>query len=230
MRVQTANPRAMAGAPPTLDRALPLEQGRPTTAERRESLVRRVLTACIAAGFGASIVGVGWDVQWHAAIGRDTFLIPSHLLLYSGVIIAGLLSLAMVLRDTWLYRRAGSGVTGANTVRVLGVFHGPLGFIVCGFGMLTLLVAAPFDNYWHDLYGIDVTVWAAFHVMGILGAGIGGLGLLYAVASETNRARVAAGTSLGGPRPWSAGTLLVVATLAYLLPAPMVLLLPAALQ
>jgi len=197
-------------------------------AERRESRVRRVAAALIAAGFGASIVGVGWDVQWHAAVGRDSFFIPSHLLLYSGVIIAGLLSLALVLRDSRLWGRPGSGVSDANTVRVLGVFHGPLGFIVCGFGMLTLLIAAPFDNYWHDLYGIDVTVWAAFHVMGILGAGIGGLGLIYMIASEANRA--AGDRPAAGPRPWSLLNGLVVAGLAYLLPAPMVLLLPAALQ
>ena len=197
-------------------------------AEHHESRVRQVCVALIAAGFGASIIGVGWDVQWHAAVGRDSFFIPSHLLLYSGVIIAGLLSLALVLRDSRLWRRAGSGVSDANTVRVLGVFHGPLGFIICGFGMLTLLIAAPFDNYWHELYGIDVTVWAAFHVMGILGAGIGGLGLIYMIASEANRA--GGDRPATGPRPWSLGNVLVVAGLAYLLPAPMVLLLPAALQ
>ncbi len=209
-------------------RVVPLSPGvTMDVAEQRESRVRRTAAALIAAGFGASIVGVGWDVQWHAAVGRDSFFIPSHLLLYSGVIIAGLLSLALVLRDSRLWGRPGSGVSDANTVRVLGVFHGPLGFIVCGFGMLTLLIAAPFDNYWHDLYGIDVTVWAAFHVMGILGAGIGGLGLIYMIASEANRA---AGDRAAGPRPWSLLNVLVVAGLAYLLPAPMVLLLPAALQ
>ncbi len=207
---------------------LPVAAEDTQAAERRESRVRRVLAACIALGFGASIIGVGWDVQWHAAVGRDSFFIPSHLMLYSGVIIAGVLSLALVLRDSRLWRKPGSGVSDANTVHVLGRFYGPIGFIVCGFGMLTLLIAAPFDNDWHELYGIDVTVWAAFHVMGILGAAIGGLGLIYMVASEANRA--AAPRPAAEPRPWSPLNGLVVAALAFLLPAPMVLLLPAALQ
>src|SRR3989442_5800674 len=50
--------------------------------------------------------------------------------------------------------------------------------------MLIDAVAAPLDNYWHVLYGVDVTFWAPFHLMGHLGAIIGVLGIIYAFASE----------------------------------------------
>jgi hypothetical protein len=46
------------------------------------------------------------------------------------------------------------------------------------------LVAAPLDNYWHELYGIDIALWAPFHMMGVTGAFIGSLGIVYIFASE----------------------------------------------
>jgi hypothetical protein len=61
--------------------------------------------------------------------------------------------------------------------------------------MFAMVAAAPFDNYWHELYGIDVTLWAPAHVMGMLGSYLGGMGIIYAFASELNRMR-AAGTRL----------------------------------
>jgi hypothetical protein len=54
-----------------------------------------------------------------------------------------------------------------------------------GFGALTDLIAAPFDNYWHQLYGIDVTLWSPFHLMGVFGAITAGLGIVYIFSSET---------------------------------------------
>ena len=29
--------------------------------------------------------GVQWDIQWHVQIGRDTLLIPPHVMTYAGV-------------------------------------------------------------------------------------------------------------------------------------------------
>ncbi|HYX49352.1 MAG TPA: hypothetical protein VE843_06390, partial [Ktedonobacteraceae bacterium] len=55
---------------------------------------------------------------------------------------------------------------------------------IIGFGTLIDLAAAPLDNYWHILYGIDVTLWTPFHLMGMIGSILAGIGLLYALASE----------------------------------------------
>src|SRR5260370_20118043 len=50
--------------------------------------------------------------------------------------------------------------------------------------MLMDLLAAPFDKYWHELYGIDVTLWTPFHLMGVFGGVMAGLVIIYIVASE----------------------------------------------
>jgi hypothetical protein len=39
-------------------------------------------------------------------------------------------------------------------------------------------IAFPLDNYWHQLYGLDVTIWSPFHVMIISGMVLAGLARL----------------------------------------------------
>jgi hypothetical protein len=76
------------------------------------------------------------------------------------------------------------------------------------------LAAAPLDNYWHSLYGIDVTLWAPFHLMGMAGSVLAGIGLLYALASEAAIERQLEDPShqfLGFSRPqWAALAFLAV--------------------
>jgi hypothetical protein len=129
-------------------------------------------------------LGLAWDRQWHDLVGRDRFWIPPHIMLYTGIGAAGLIALCLVLIDTLRYRRKAPGVDDSSTIRVLWLFHAPLGFVLLGFGTLIDLLAAPFDNYWHELYGIDVTLWSPFHIMGTIGGIVAGLGLIYAFASE----------------------------------------------
>ena len=51
-------------------------------------------------GVFLSFLGFCWDIQWHTDVGPDTFFTAPHLVLYAGVAIAGLTSLAMVLLTT----------------------------------------------------------------------------------------------------------------------------------
>jgi len=129
-------------------------------------------------------LGAIWDREWHAFVGRDQFWTPPHILIYSCVAGAGFVALAVVLLDTALYRRGTPGVNDISTVRILWLFHAPLGFTIAGFGALTALAAAPLDNYWHELYGIDIALWAPFHMMGVTGGVIGIIGIIYTFASE----------------------------------------------
>ena len=129
-------------------------------------------------------LGAVWDREWHAYVGRDQFWTPPHTLIYSCVAGAGLLALAIVLFETSRYRRHIPGVDDSSTMPIFGFFHAPLGFCVLGFGALLSLIAAPLDNYWHELYGIDIALWAPFHLMGITGGLIGILGMVYVFASE----------------------------------------------
>lgn len=129
-------------------------------------------------------LGLAWDRNWHDLVGRDQFFTPPHIMLYSGVGGAGLIALIIVLLDTRRYYRKQPGVDDNSTVQVLRYFHAPLGYILLGFGALTDLLAAPLDNYWHLLYGIDVTLWSPFHIMGTIGGVMEGLGIIYIFASE----------------------------------------------
>lgn len=164
------------------------ESGRPDAAERR---LRQVGGWSMLYFLLQAELGLAWDRQWHDWIGRDRFWIPPHIMLYTGVGAAGLLALAMVLIETLRYHRKAVGADDDSTISVFRFFHGPLGFVLLGFGTLTDLIAAPFDNYWHELYGIDVTLWSPFHIMGTLGGILIGMGIIYVFASEAVHERLA---------------------------------------
>jgi len=160
-------------------------------------------------------VGAVWDREWHAYVGRDQFFTPPHDLIYSCVAGVGLMAFALVVIETIRFRRGRAGVNDISTVQVFGFFHAPLGFVITGFGALLTLIAAPLDNYWHELYGIDVALWAPFHLMGITGGLIGILGMVYVFASEAALDRQASRPSrqLLGLTALEWGALLVLGSL-----------------
>ncbi len=142
--------------------------------------------------------GLAWDRSWHDYLGRDQFLIPPHIMSYTGIGLTGLVALILVLIETVRYYQRKPGVDASSTIRVLRVFAAPTGFVMVGFGTLIDLIAAPLDNYWHSLYGIDVTLWSPFHLLGLIGSIFAGVGLIYVFASEAVIAR----TSVHVPRRW----------------------------
>ena len=146
----------------------------------------------------SAVVGVIWDISWHRTIGRDTFWTPAHLAIYASGIVAGLTCGWLVLKTTF----AGSEAERAATVRFWG-FRGPLGAWCCIWGAFAMIVSAPFDNWWHNAYGLDVKVLSPPHV--ILALGFTGieLGAVLLVLALQNRAKVA-----GEPASHSYGLLL----------------------
>ncbi|MBE3558307.1 MAG: hypothetical protein IMW89_03675 [Ktedonobacteraceae bacterium] len=158
-------------------------------AHRRESRLRLGVGASMLLGVFLLLFGAAWDAQWHAEVGRDRFFTPPHVTMYLGATAVGLLCLVMVIVETIRYHRHDPAVNDETTIKVLGLFHAPLGFVVTGFGMLMILLSAPLDNYWHLLYGIDVTVWSPFHIMGLLSGSIAFLGVIFLLSSEATRAR-----------------------------------------
>lgn len=167
-------------------------------------------------------LGLAWDRRWHDLIGRDRFWIPPHILLYTGVGGAGLVALLIVLIETVRYRRKRDGVDDISTIPILGIFHAPLGFTLLGFGALTDLLAAPLDNYWHELYGLDVTLWSPFHIMGTIGGIILALGSIYMLASEAAYERQKEDSSwriLGLSVPECCSIILLAALIEVALPA-----------
>src|SRR5207249_5285677 len=133
-------------------------------------------------GVTSAIVGVIWDISWHRSIGRDTFWTPPHLAVYLGGILAGGSCGWLVLRTTL----AGTPEERAAAVGFWG-FRGPLGAWVAIWGAIAMITSAPFDNWWHNAYGLDVKVLSPPHV--ILAAGFTGieLGAMLLVLSVQNR-------------------------------------------
>ena len=112
-----------------------------------------------------TIIGVLWDISWHTSIGRDRFLSPPHILIYLGAIFAGLFSGIQVLWYSF-YRKDDAR---AGQIRVWGVFYSSLGALFCIWGAIAMLTSAPFDNWWHSAYGLDVKILSPPHTLLALG-------------------------------------------------------------
>ena len=99
------------------------------------------------------VVGLLWDISWHMSIGRDTFWTPAHLLIQGGGLLAGLSSGLLALHTTF----RGTPEARASAVSFWG-FRAPLGAWVCVLGCGAMLTSAPFDDWWHNAYGLDVRI------------------------------------------------------------------------
>jgi len=153
------------------------------------SLRRRALWALLAAKLVVGW-GVGWDIRWHLVIGRDSFWIAPHLMTYLAVAAAAAISLGVLVVET---RRTRRETEEPGTVTVAGL-TGTRGFHLAWWGMAIVLLAAPVDDLWHRLFGLDVTLWSPPHLLALAGSQVSNLGgLLIALeVYEVGRARWAA--------------------------------------
>jgi hypothetical protein len=113
----------------------------------------------------AVVVGSLWDISWHISIGRDSFWTPPHLLIQLCAAIGGLTAIYLIARTTF----GADERARAESVGVFGL-RAPLGAFICGWGALAMLTSAPFDNWWHEAYGLDVKVVSPPHMILALGA------------------------------------------------------------
>jgi hypothetical protein len=131
----------------------------------------------------AAAFGVHWDIAWHRSIGRDAFWTPPHVAIYSAAVLAAIAALAQILPATFGERGAGGRLAA---VRVLG-FRGPLGAFISAWGGVTMLASAPFDDWWHNAYGLDVKILSPPHIVLALGLLALHLGALVMLAGAANR-------------------------------------------
>ena len=115
-------------------------------------------------GVTSAMIGVHWDISWHRSIGRDTFWTPPHIAIYLCGVIAGISSAYLILATTFGRLPA----VRASSVRMWG-FHGPLGAFVTAWGGIAMLVSAPFDDWWHNAYGLDVKILSPPHTLLAMG-------------------------------------------------------------
>jgi hypothetical protein len=136
-------------------------------------------------------IGIIWDISWHISIGRDTFWTPAHLAIQLGGILGGCVGGWLAFRHTFL----GGAEERAASVGIFGA-RAPLGAWVAMWGAVAMITSAPFDNWWHDAYGLDVKIISPPHVL--LGLGMLGisLGALLLGLAHQNRANDAMGDAL----------------------------------
>jgi hypothetical protein len=138
------------------------------------------------------VLGIIWDISWHMTVGRDGLFSPPHLSSYAGGAIVGLTCGWLALKTTF----AGTEAERERSVRVWG-FRAPLGAWVCVWGSFAMLTSAPFDDWWHNAYGLDVQIISPPHVLllcGMLGIVVGALLMTASYQNGvTGAARVAPG-------------------------------------
>jgi hypothetical protein len=110
------------------------------------------------------VVGLIWDISWHRTVGRDTFWTYPHVLEQFAATLSGLSCGWLVLRTTF----AGDDAARGSSVRFWG-FRGPLGAWVCIWGTILMIASAPFDDWWHNAYGLDVKIVSPPHMVLALG-------------------------------------------------------------
>lgn len=133
------------------------------------------------AAVSSATLGLMWDISWHMSIGRDTFLTPPHILVYLCGILGGFTAAWLILSSTF------SSYGSRATIKMWG-FRGPLGAFLGAWGAVAMLTSAPFDDWWHNAYGLDTKILSPPHIVlafGLLGIRFGALLL---VLGEMNRA------------------------------------------
>jgi hypothetical protein len=135
---------------------------------------RRAALWILLAAKAVAGIGVGWDIRWHIVIGRDSFWIAPHVMTYAGVAVAAIVSFGLLVAETWA---APHGRAPRDAFRIAGLV-GSRGAHLAWWGIALTIVAAPIDDLWHRLFGIDVTLWSPPHLLGLLGAQVNSLGCL----------------------------------------------------
>lgn len=107
-----------------------------------QAMIARAVAAALIVGVAAAT----WDVWWHAAVGRDSFGIPPHLLLYVATACA-----------------VGFGIYGWHRYRE--AVWKRLAIV-----LILVPLSAPFDELWHRLYGVEdiaslAITWSPPHLM-----------------------------------------------------------------
>ncbi len=141
---------------------------------------------CAALAVTSAYVGGYWDISWHRSIGRDTFWSTPHMAIYACGILAGVAAGYLIFSTTFGKNAEHKDVS----VRIWGL-RGPLGAFICAWGGVAMLASAPFDDWWHNAYGLDVRIISPPHM--VLAAGFFGIefGTVMLMLAFMNRASAA---------------------------------------
>ena len=132
----------------------------------------------------SSVIGGAWDISWHESIGRDSFWTTPHILIQLCGVISGIACGYLILSTTFQK----NSPLRAYSISMWG-FRGPMGAFLCAWGGVCMITSAPFDNWWHTAYGLDVKILSPPHVLLALGMTGIRFGTVVLIISEMNRAQ-----------------------------------------
>ena len=132
----------------------------------KKGLAARIVST---AGVFGLWIGASWDIAWHGDVGRDTFFTPPHLFILGGIALVGLAALGVVVRSRFRLRER-PGMVLAGTAAALQV------------------TGLAIDNWWHGVFGVDVTLWSPPHLALLFIGWIGLVGLLADYGRSPRRA------------------------------------------
>ena len=92
---------------------------------------------------------------------------------------AGLTAAYIVLKQTFVSN-------DMATVKFWG-FNGPMSCWITIWGTIAMLTSAPFDDWWHNAYGLDVKILSPPHVVLAMGIAAIIFGSVLSILSEQNR-------------------------------------------
>ena len=174
-----------SAARPSVLAAMPHNTDRTVTREREAAGVPWFIWTGVA-GITSAFIGAEWDVSWHRSIGRDSFWTPAHLMIQLCGVLAAVVGLWLVYQCTFNRQSA----LREASVNVFGL-RAPLGVFLAGWGGVAMITSAPFDNWWHAAYGLDVKIVSPPHTLLILGIRAVGLGVFFLILATMNRAAAA---------------------------------------
>jgi hypothetical protein len=156
-------------------------------------------------------IGITWDISWHESIGRDTFWTPAHMAIYLGGVLAGCVGGWLALKHTFF----GGPAERDASVSVFGA-RAPLGAWVAMWGALAMLTSAPFDDWWHNAYGLDVRIMSPPHVVLGLGMFAISVGAILLVLARQNRLQDVAATKGSGLFVYTGGVFVLLGSVFLL--------------
>ncbi|MGH2941287.1 MAG: hypothetical protein ACRDLN_00720, partial [Solirubrobacteraceae bacterium] len=140
----------------------------------------------------SAVFGLYWDVSLHIDRGRDTSVWgnPGHFFILGGlygIFAAGFFAIC-------LGREERADRPGPTAIRIGRDWYAPLGgLLMCATGLFSL-IAFPLDDFWHRLFGQDVTLWGPTHLM-LIGGAVMTLLSIAVIQAEVVRAMKTAGVA-----------------------------------
>jgi hypothetical protein len=138
-------------------------------------------SALLGASLLTAVLGMYWDISLHIDNGRDDGPLanPAHYLILLGLygtLLAGVLAAALA-KDR----------PGPTAVALGNGWWIPVGGLLIAACGAFALSGFPLDDFWHRLFGQDVTLWGPTHLMLIGGGSLATLGAMALLAEAAGR-------------------------------------------